>query len=148
MRYLFFLLIFASCNPIKQVLKNPARFEVIKDEVIKRGYCANDTLFIFKSDTTEVHDTTTLVYVDTATIRDSVYFWETKFQTITKVRTIRDSVKSVVIDSALVQALRKEMDTAKSREDVAMKDVKRLRKMLQLGAAGALIFFLLLFKLK
>lgn len=146
--FLVLLILLSSCNPVKQVLNNPARFEVVKDEVIKRGYCTNDTLLIFKTDTTEVHDTTTLVFVDTTTVRDSVYFWETKFHTITKTRTIRDSVKSVVIDSALVQVLRKEKDTAKMREDVAMKDVKRLRKMLQLGAAGALIFFLLLFKLK
>lgn len=142
------LILLSSCNPVKQVLNNPARFEVVKDEVIKRGYCINDTLLIFKTDTTEVHDTTTMVYVDTATIRDSVYFWETKFQTITKTRTIRDSVKSVIVDSALVQVLRKERESALNREKVAMVEVKRLQKILKFGAAGALIFFLLLFKLK
>lgn len=142
------LILASSCNPTKQVLNNPARFEVIKDEVIKRGYCINDTLLIFKTDTTEVHDTTTMVYVDTATIRDSVYFWETKFQTVTKTRTIRDSVKSVIVDSALVQVLRKERNLAINREQIAINDMKKLRKLLQFGAAGALIFFLLLFKLK
>ena len=146
--FLVLLILVSSCNPVKQVLNNPARFEVIKDEVIKRGYCTNDTLLIFKTDTTEVHDTTTMVYVDTTTIRDSVYFWETKFQTITKTRTIRDSVKFVIVDSALVQVLRKERESALNREKVAMVDVKRLQKILKFGAAGALIFFLLLFKLK
>lgn len=148
MRVFLVLLILSSCNPVKQVLNNPARFEVIKDEVIKRGYCLNDTSFIFITDTTEVHDTTTLVYVDTTTVRDSVYFWETKFQTITKTRTIRDSIKSVIVDSALVQVLRKEREAALNREKVAMVDVKRLQKILKFVAAGALIFFLLLFKLK
>ena len=146
--FLVLLIALSSCNPVKQVLNNPVRFEILKDEVIKRGYCTNDTLFVFKSDTTEVHDTTTLVFVDTTTVRDSVYFWETKFQTITKTRTIRDSVKSVVIDSALVQVLRKQRNAAIDRDQVAMKDVKKLRKILQFGAAGVLIFFLLLFKLK
>lgn len=148
MRYILLILLFASCNPVKKVLHTPSMLMVIKDTIIARGWCLNDTLLIHSSDTTYLHDTTTLVFVDTTTVKDSVYFWETKFHTITKKVVIRDSVKSVVIDSALVQALRKEKDTAKSREDVAMKDVKRLRKMLQLGAAGALIFFLLLFKLK
>lgn len=148
MRYLLLLLVFSACNPVKKVLQTQAMFDIVKDSVIARGYCMSDTILSHSSDTTYLHDTTTLVYVDTAVIRDSVYFWETKFQTITKKVVIRDSVKSVVIDSALVQALRKEKDTAKSREDVAMKDVKQLRKILQLGAAGALIFFLLLFKLK
>ena len=146
--FLVLLILLSSCNPVKQVLNSPARFEVIKDEVIKRGYCLNDTSFIFITDTTELHDTTTLVYVDTATIRDSVYFWETKFQTITKTRTIRDSVKSVIVDSALVQVLRKEREAALNREQVALKDSKRLNNILKFGAAGALIFFLLLFKLK
>ena len=146
--FLVLLILVSSCNPVKQVLNNPARFEVIKDEVIKRGYCLNDTSFIFITDTTEVHDTTTMVYVDTATIRDSVYFWETKFQTITKTRTIRDSIKSVIVDSALVQVLRKEREAALNREQVALVDVKRLQKILKFSAAGALIFFLLLFKLK
>ena len=148
MRVFLVLLILSSCNPVKQVLNSPARFEVVKDEVIKRGYCLNDTSFIFITDTTEVHDTTTMVYVDTATIRDSVYFWETKFQTITKKVTIRDSVKSVIVDSALVQVLRKEREAALNREQVALVDLKRLQKILKFGAAGALIFFLLLFKLK
>lgn len=148
MRYLLLLLVFAACNPVKKVLQNPLLFNQVKDSVIARGYCTNDTIFSHSSDTTYLHDTTTLVFVDTTTIRDSVYFWETKFQTITKKVTIRDSVKSVVVDSALVQVLRKEKDTAIIREQVAMKDIKKLRKILQLGAAGALIFFLLLFKLK
>jgi hypothetical protein len=146
--FLVLLIALSSCNPVKQVLKSPEKFAIIKDTVISRGYCKSDTLTLYSSDTTYLHDTTTLVFVDTAVIKDSVYFYETKFQTITKKVTIRDSVKSVVIDSALVQVLRKEKDIAINREQVAMTDIKKLRKMLQLGAAGALIFFLLLFKLK
>lgn len=148
MRYIVLILLFAACNPVKKVLQSPAMFEVVKDSVIARGYCLNDTIFSHSSDTTYLHDTTTLVYVDTTTIRDSVYFWETKFQTITKTRTIRDSVKSVIVDSALVQVLRKQRDAALNREQVAIKDSKRLSNILKFGAAGALIFFLLLFKLK
>lgn len=148
MRYILLIVLFAACNPVKKVLQSPAMFEVVKDSVIARGYCLNDTIFSHSSDTTYLHDTTTLVYVDTATIRDSVYFWETKFQTITKKVTIRDSVKSVVIDSALVQVIRKQRDAAIKREQVALKDSKRLTTILKFGAAGALIFFLLLFKLK
>lgn len=148
MRYLFVLLIFASCNPVKQVLKDPVKFEVVADEMVKRGYCLNDTIYKHSTDTLEVHDTTTMFYVDTAVIRDTTYFWETKFQTITKVRTIRDSVKSVVIDSAQVQVLRKQLAEANGLKDTAMKEMKGLRKILHFGAAAVAVFFLLLFKLK
>ena len=148
MRYVLILLIFVSCNPVKLVLKDPVKFEVVADEMIKRGYCLNDTIYQHSSDTLEVHDTTTMVLVDTTVINDTTYLWETKFQTITKVRTIRDSIKAIVIDSAQVMVLRKQLAAANGLKDAAVKDMKGLRKILQIGAAAAAVFFLLLFKLK
>ncbi len=148
MRYVLILLVFVSCNPVKLVLKDPVKFEVVADEMIKRGYCLNDTVYQHSSDTLEVHDTTTMVLVDTTVINDTTYLWETKFQTITKVRTIRDSIKAVVIDSAQVMVLRKQLAAANVLKDAAVKDMKGLRKILQIGAAAAAVFFLLLFKLK
>jgi hypothetical protein len=148
MRYVLILLIFVSCNPVKLVLKDPVKFEVVADEMIKRGYCLNDTVYQHSSDTLEVHDTTTMVLVDTTVINDTTYLWETKFQTITKVRTIRDSIKAVVIDSSQVMVLRKQLAAANGLKDAAVKDMKGLRKILQIGAAAAAVFFLLLFKLK
>jgi len=148
MRYVLILLVFVSCNPVKQVLKDQVKFEAVADEVIKRGYCLNDTTYIYKTDTLEITDTTTFVYVDTTILNDTTYFWETKFQTITKVKTIRDSIKSVVIDSAQVKVLRKQLAAANVLKDAAVKDMKGLRKILQFGAAACAVFFLLLFKLK
>jgi hypothetical protein len=148
MRYVLILLVFVSCNPVKLVLKDPVKFEVVADEMIKRGYCLNDTVYQHSSDTLEVHDTTTMVLVDTTVINDTTYLWETKFQTITKVRTIRDSIKAVVIDSAQVMVLRKQLAAANVLKEAAVKDMKGLRKILQIGAAAAAVFFLLLFKLK
>jgi hypothetical protein len=148
MRYVLILLVLVSCNPVRQVLKDPVKFEAVADEMIKRGYCLNDTVYQHSSDTLEVHDTTTMVLVDTTVINDTTYLWETKFQTITKVRTIRDSIKAVVIDSAQVQVLRKQLAAANGLKDAAVKDMKGLRKILQIGAAACAVFFLLLFKLK
>jgi hypothetical protein len=148
MRYLLILLVFVSCNPVKLVLKDPVKFEAVADEMIKRGYCLNDTIYKFKTDTLEVHDTTLVVDTLFEVRNDTAYFWETKFQTITKVRTIRDSIKSVVIDSGQVQVLRKQLAAANGFKDAAVKDMKGLRKILQIGAAAAAVFFLLLFKLK
>ena len=148
MRYVLILLVLVSCNPVRQVLKDPVKFEAVADEMIKRGYCLNDTIYQHSSDTLEVHDTTTMVLVDTTVINDTTYLWETKFQTITKVRTIRDSIKAVVIDSAQVMVLRKQLAAANGLKDAAVKDMKGLRKILQFGAAACAVFFLLLFKLK
>jgi hypothetical protein len=138
------LIFFSSCNPVKKVLKDPTRFGIIKDTVIKRGYCKCDTLYSFKSDTLEIHDTTTFVYVDTTIINDTTYLWETKYHTITKVRTIRDSVKMVVVDSAMLGVLRKELSIEKNKN----KENMHWRKMFSLILVASFLFFILLFKLK
>ena len=142
------LILFGSCNPVKQVLGDNKKFEVVAAEVIKRGYCTNDTIYKTKTDTLELHDTTTIVHVDTMVVNDTTYLWETKYHTITKIRTIRDSVKMVVTDSARIKVLTKELHDAKKMEKLALDDMKSLRKIIYLLGSGALIFFLLLFKLK
>jgi hypothetical protein len=148
MRYLFVLLVFVSCNPVKQVLKYPVKFEAVADEMVKRGYCLNDTIYKHSTDTIEIHDTTMVVDTLVEVRNDTTYFWETKFQTISKVRTIRDSIKSVVVDSAQVQVLRKQLAEANGLKNAAMSEMKGLRKILHFGAAAVAVFFLLLFKLK
>ena len=148
MRYVLILFVFVSCNPVRQVLKDPVKFEAVADEVIKRGYCLNDTTYIHSTDTLEITDTTLLVDTLIEVRNDTAYFWETKFKTITKTKTIRDSIKSVVIDSAQIKVLRKQLAAANVLKDAAVKDMKGLRKILQFGAAACAVFFLLLFKLK
>lgn len=140
MRAFLVLLILSSCNPIKKVLNDPAKFAVIKDTVLARGYCANDTSFLYITDTLEVTDTLYEVMTDTLVINDSVVFWDVKFKTIQRTIRIRDSIKSVIIDSAQIQVLRKELAIAK--ED------KKWKKMFFWAIGSAIAFFLLLFRLK
>ena len=142
------IIFFGSCNPVKQVLGDNKKFEVVAAEVIKRGYCLNDTTYIFSTDTLEITDTLTLVYVDTSVVNDTTYLWETKFHTVTKTRTIRDSIKSVVIDSAQVKVLRRHLQDSEKKLSAALKDYKVLKRIMFFMGGGALIFFLLLFKLK
>ena len=89
-----------------------------------------------------------MVYIDTAVLNDTTYLWETKFHTITKTRTIRDSIKSVVIDSAQVKVLRRHLKDSETKLSAALKDQKILKRIMFFIGGGALIFFLLLFKLK
>ena len=145
---LIVVMVLIGCNPVRFVLRDAPSFKKVADEVIKRGYCLNDTTIIRITDTLEVHDTTTMVYVDTAVVNDTTYFWETKFQTITKVRTIRDSIKSVVIDSAQVKVLRRNLQENETKLSAALKDQKGLKRIMFLMGGGSLLFFLLLFKFK
>ena len=144
MRVLLVLLILSSCNPVRKVLQDPAKFAVIKDTVLARGYCANDTSFIYISDTLEVTDTLYEVMTDTLVINDSLVFWDTKYKTILKTRTIRDSIISVVVDSARVMVLRKELNLEREKA----KQNKSWKKMFFWAIGCALAFIALLFKFK
>ena len=145
---LIVVMVLVGCNPVRFVLRDAPSFRIVADEVIKRGYCLNDTTYIHSTDTLEITDTLTMVYVDTAVVNDTTYFWETKFQTITKTKTIRDSIKSVVIDSAQVKVLRRHLQDSETKLSAALKDQKVLKRIIFFMGGGALIFFLLLFKLK
>jgi len=46
MRLLICLILFISCNPVKQVLKDREKFEIVKEAVIRSGACVNDTITI------------------------------------------------------------------------------------------------------
>lgn len=144
MRVFLVLLILSSCNPVKQVLNNPERFAIVKDTVLARGYCVNDTSFIYITDTIEIVDTLIEIYTDTLQLKDTTIFWDVKYRTITNTRIIKDSIKSVVIDSSMVSVLRKELWLEKEKS----KENKAWKKMFFISIGGAIAFFLLLFKLK
>lgn len=106
MRYLF-LLLFVACNPVKQVLRDPEKLEKVAKIVVKGGWCANDTTYIVKSDTTIVVDTLVEVYTDLeiSTINDTTYLTKWKTKTINKTLTIRDTLKSYIVDNSRIKLL-------------------------------------------
>jgi hypothetical protein len=106
MRYLF-LLLFIGCNPVKQVLRDPVKLEEVAKVVIKGGWCANDTTYIVKSDTTIKIDTLVEVYTDVeiSTIKDTTYLTKWKTKTISKTLTIRDTLRSYIVDNSRIKLL-------------------------------------------
>lgn len=124
MRYLLLIFLFA-CNPVKQVLKDREKFDKVAKEVVKAGYCANDTTIITKSDTTIVHDTTYEIdtIIDLHLKTDTQYVKLPK-KVITRTITIRDTIKSVVVDNARVLLLEKELTKYKE----SLNEYKELAK--------------------
>jgi len=55
------LFIAYSCNPVQRVLKDPIKMNEVASEMIRRGYCSNDTTII-----TQVTDTF-FIYYDNVT---------------------------------------------------------------------------------
>jgi hypothetical protein len=99
------LLFIYSCNPVKQVLSDRAKFDEVAKEVIRAGYCANDTVIVSKSDTTVLTDTVNNYFIDTEVRNDTVYQTRIENKIVTKKVTIRDTVRQVVTDNARVNVL-------------------------------------------
>jgi hypothetical protein len=101
--------ILLSCNPVKQVLKDKEKLDKVAEVVVKSGYCANDTTIITKSDTTIQYDTTYETQIQINEKTDTIRIPKV----ITRTITIRDTIKSVVVDNSRVQLLQKEIEAYK-----------------------------------
>ena len=56
--FVILLLIFIACNPVRQVLKDNAKFEIVAKEAVRRGWCANDTTITSVSEDSVITDST------------------------------------------------------------------------------------------
>jgi len=146
MRNLLIILFFVSCNPVKQVLKNPEKFNQVKDEVIKRGYCANDTTLIFKSDTTLIVDSLIEIKSDTTIVNDTIFITQWKNRNYTNTFLIHDTIKSIVVDHARVKILIKENHQLAIKSDHFKSQAQT--RLNWLIIAGLLFVILLIYKLK
>ena len=110
------LILLFGCNPVKQVLRNPEKLNKVAVEVIKQGYCANDTTIITKSDTLLKVDSLLEIRSDTTRFKDSIFItlWQTK--NYVKTFTIRDTLRSVIVDNSRVKLL--EADLSKANDKV------------------------------
>ena len=113
-----------SCNPVKQVLKDQSKFNIVAEEVIRRGYCINDTVVETKIDTLYQADSSVVntissykeidtIFTDGSTLRidsaGNLSFGcpvKVQYKTVTKTETIRDK--------ALENILKKDIQTLDS----------------------------------
>jgi len=118
MRYLLLILLFLSCNPVKQVLRNTEKLAQVAEVVVRSGWCANDTTFITKSDTLVEIDTVINVdiQIDTQKVNEFVYVTKWKTRDIVKSISIHDTIKSFIVDNAHVRLL--QTDSARLSNEV------------------------------
>jgi hypothetical protein len=130
MRYFLFILLFISCNPVKQVLRDQNKLEQVAKVVIAGGWCANDTTFIVKSDTLIEVDTIINVdiQIDTQKVNEFVYITKWKTRDIVKSTTIHDTLKSYIVDNARVRLL--QTDSARLSNEVITWEGKAKRRQL------------------
>lgn len=129
MRILLISLFLLSCNPVKQVLKDREKFEQVAKEVVKAGYCVNDTTYVYSKDTTIQVDT---LYEKGITIFKDIFHKDTlrvpTYKTIVKTITIRDTIKSVVVDNARIKLLEADLAViSKKADEYQVKAESRLK---------------------
>ena len=134
MRYIILILLFVSCNPVKQVLRDQDKLEQVARVVVKGGWCANDTTFITKSDTLVEIDTfvNVKIQIDTQKVNEFVYITNWKTRDIIKSITIHDTLKSYIVDNARVRLL--QTDSARLSNEVITWEGKAKRRQLWIFA--------------
>jgi hypothetical protein len=146
MRKLLLIVLLFGCNPVKQVLNDKAKFDQVAKEVIRQGYCANDTLIIVNSDTIVMVDSLIEVYSDTTIINDTAYITLWNNRNFTKTLTIHDTLRSVIVDNARIKVLQADVDKiTKQSEEHKQNATKRLYWFI---IACAVILFLILYKIR
>jgi hypothetical protein len=146
MRKLLFIIVLFGCNPVKQVLNDKAKFDQVAAEVVRQGYCANDTTIIVKSDTIVKVDSLIEIINDTTFVNDTAYItnWETK--NFYKTFTIHDTLRSIIVDNARVKQLQADKDKiSKQSEEHKQKATHRLYWFI---IACGVILFLILYKIR
>jgi len=146
MRYIILFLLFVSCNPVKQVLRDQDKLEQVARVVVKGGWCANDTTFITKSDTLVEIDTfvNVKIQIDTQKINEFVYITNWKTRDIIKSITIHDTLRSYIVDNARVRLL--QTDSARLSNKVITWEGKAKRRQLWIFALIGLFALIIYLK--
>ena len=102
------LIILPACNPVKQVLKDKKKLDIVAIEVIRQGYCVNDTVVETRIDTLYQSDSSAVNYIKVTQSIDTTFAdgaqlvidssghvtvscpVKIQYRTVTKTETIRD----------------------------------------------------------
>lgn len=156
-------IIFSSCNPVKQVLRDEYKMRKVWNEGALDGWCVNDTTIVNKSDTSYLFDTIYKIETETL-IKDSlINLVTTKVKYVTKTIRITDTFTNIVTDNSRIELLQRQLNISNdeglklSRENDTLKTAAngfksernkwRLRFFLLLTAFGLFLFRKPLWKL-
>lgn len=137
------ILVVYSCNPVQQIFKDPAKMNQVAEEMIRRGYCSNDTTIINKvTDTVFVRNDE---FVDTVLIENGVCNFDTVLSTgtrvkfengflyvkekrATKTRVITNTVNNYITDKAKEELLTKDIQCYKDTVNTLRGSVTSLKE--------------------
>lgn len=120
-----YMMLMASCNPVKRVLKDKNKLDQVAEVVVRSGYCANDTTIVTKSDTLYSFDTITDTQLETFVRNDTIFKTQFKNKTVTKTVTIKDTIQKVVVDNARIHVLQKDLAVSEEKLKAEQEESKK-----------------------
>lgn len=121
MKYLSVILVISliGCDPVKRVLKDETKFDLVAEEMVRRGYCINDTVVITKIKDSIIRKDSIIQKLVDVPCKD--------FDTVIGKSRIKVSSRVLTFTSADSIVIRKETitNTVRDRklEDILKKDV-------------------------
>ena len=127
MRWLAIIFILAACNPVKRVLKDQEKFDQVAEEVIRRGYCINDTITVTEVKDSVVYRDSIVERVDSVPCKDfdttigrarirvssGVLYYTYKDSVVYRTRTIKETVRDRALEDILKNDIAKLQDSLK-----------------------------------
>lgn len=129
MKYLVLITcLIAACNPVKRVLKDPLKLEEVAQEVVRRGFCANDTTVITETKDSIIYrdsiiekveripckDFDTTIGRARISVRSGVLTYSAKDSIVYRTKTINNTVIDRSKERILSQDIVKLKDTLSS----------------------------------
>lgn len=143
------LIILPACNPVKQVLKDKSKLDIVAIEVIRQGYCVNDTVVETRIDTLYQSDSSAVNYIKVTQSIDTTFAdgaqlvidssghvtvscpVKIQYRTVTKTETIRDrSLENILKkDIAKLDSIKQDLEfTVRERNILIEETQQQLKK--------------------
>lgn len=142
------MIILPACNPVKQVLKDKKKLDIVAIEVIRQGYCVNDTVVetrvdtLYQSDSSAVNSITLYKEIDTiftdgTTLRiDSAGILsigcpvKVQYKTVTKTETIRDKSLENILkkDIAKLDSIKQDLEFTVRERNLLIEETQQKLK--------------------
>lgn len=142
-------LILTGCNPVKQVLKDKKKLDIVAIEVIRQGYCVNDTVVETRVDTLYQLDSSAVNYIKVTEAIDTTFAdgaqlvidsvghvtvscpVKVQYKTVTKTETVRDQSLERILkeDIAKLDSIKKDLEfTVRERNILIEETQQQLKK--------------------
>lgn len=156
MRLILLAILFIACNPVKRVLNDPKKFEVVKEAVIRSGACVNDTTIVEVIKDSIIRKDSLIKEMIPVPCKDfDTTFGKTRISvssgilkyehTCDKETVIRERVRTnTVRDKSLEDLLKKDIATRDGRISQLEKENKEVKAESRENAADAWLYKVLL----